>query len=133
MIAPLSAGRVEITWRQVACEVSGPIAYHFKDGVNPFYAAIQLRNHRYPIAKVEVERDGAYVEIARLEYNYFVEASGLGDGPYALRVTDTRGHVLEDVGGGARRRRHPFGLGAVPAMSVIVFTASGGQKNHRRG
>ncbi len=97
-IAELSAGRVPITWREVPCEVSGPISYHFKDGTNPFYTAIQIRNHRYPIAKLEVEVDGAFQEIARVDYNYFVDDSGLGDGPYNLRVTDTRGHALEDTG-----------------------------------
>lgn len=96
MIAPLSAGRVDITWREVPCAVSGSIAYHFQEGSNPFYTAIQLRNHRYPIAKLEAEVDGAYVAIARKEYNYFVAEDGLGDGPYALRTTDVRGHLLED-------------------------------------
>jgi len=98
LLAPLSAGRVPITWHMVACDVSGPIAYHFKDGANPFWTALQVRNHRYPIAKVEAMQGDAYVEIPRVDYNYFVAASGLGDGPYQLRVTDQRGHVLEDTG-----------------------------------
>ena len=40
-IAPLSAGRVDITWHPVACPVDGPVAYHFKDGSNEFWTAIQ--------------------------------------------------------------------------------------------
>ena len=95
-ISPLAAGRVAITWQEVACPVSGPIAYHFKDGANAFWTAIQVRNHRYPIAKLEAQKDGAYVAIPRVDYNYFVQTSGLGNGPYTLRVTDTRGHLLED-------------------------------------
>jgi expansin (peptidoglycan-binding protein) len=55
-----------------------------------------VRNHRYPIAKLEAMQAGAYVEIPRVDYNYFVEPAGLGPGPYQLRVTDQRGHVLED-------------------------------------
>jgi expansin (peptidoglycan-binding protein) len=98
LIAPLPAGRVAITWHEVPCDVSGPIAYHFKDGANPFWTAIQIRNHRYPIAKVEVEQPSGYVEVPRVDYNYFVQESGLGDGPYAIRVTDTHGHVVEDSG-----------------------------------
>jgi expansin (peptidoglycan-binding protein) len=96
-IAALSAGRVPITWHEVACDVSGPIAYQLKDGSNAFYAALQLRNNRYPIATLEA-RDpaGVFQPIMRADYNYFVAASGLGSGPFALRVTDTRGHVLED-------------------------------------
>jgi expansin (peptidoglycan-binding protein) len=97
-IADVSAGRVSITWHEVACDVQGPIAYHFKDGSNPYYAAIQIRNHRYPIAKVEAMTGSAYAEIPRVDYNYFVQSAGLGPGPYALRVTDTRGHVLDDSG-----------------------------------
>lgn len=97
-IAPLSAGRVPITWREVACNVSGPIAYHFKDGSNPYWTAIQIRNHRYPIASLEARDGDSWRAIPRVSYNYFVESSGLGDGPYTLRVTDTRGHVLEDTG-----------------------------------
>jgi expansin (peptidoglycan-binding protein) len=97
MIAPLSAGRVPITWHEVACDVTGPVEYHFQDGANAFYTAIQVRNHRYPIATLEAEVDGAYVEIERLIYNYFVEPDGLGAGPYNLRVTDVHGHIVEDT------------------------------------
>lgn len=98
MIAPLSAGRVPITWHEVACDVQGPLSYHFKDGSNAFWTAIQVRNHRYPIAKLEAGTAGALEPIARVDYNYFVDSSGLGAGPYTIRVTDTRGHVVEDVG-----------------------------------
>ena len=97
-IAPLAAGRVPITWRAVACDVTGPLAYHFKDGANPFWTAIQVRNHRYPIATLEALRGDLYFELERLDYNYFVASSGLGVGPYHLRVTDQRGHVVEDTG-----------------------------------
>jgi expansin (peptidoglycan-binding protein) len=97
-LAPLSAGRISIMWHEVACNVSGPIAYHFKDGANAYWTALQIRNHRYPIAKVEAMAGSAYEDIPRVDYNYFVDASGLGPGPYTLRVTDTRGHVLDDTG-----------------------------------
>jgi expansin len=95
-LSPLAAGRIAITWHEVACDVIGPIAYHFKDGANAYWTAIQIRNHRYPIAKLEAQTTGAWQAIARVDYNYFVESAGLGPGPYMLRVTDTRGHVLED-------------------------------------
>jgi expansin (peptidoglycan-binding protein) len=95
-IAALSAGRVPITWRETSCDVSGSLAYHFKDGANAFWTALQIRNHRYPIAKVEAQVSGAYATIGRVDYNYFIETSGLGPGPYALRITDTRGHVVEE-------------------------------------
>jgi len=96
-LAPLSAGRVRIAWHEVACPVTGPIAYQFKAGSNEFWTAIQLRNHRYAIQKLEArDANAAYHAIARGNDNYFVAPKGLGRGPYALRVTDVHGHVLED-------------------------------------
>ncbi|MBA3453211.1 MAG: hypothetical protein H0T42_08975 [Deltaproteobacteria bacterium] len=97
-ISPLSAGRVQITWREVACDVQGPLSYHFKDGSSAFWTAIQVRNHRYPIAKIEAGTAGTLQTIERVSYNYFIETSGLGAGPYTIRVTDTRGQVAEDTG-----------------------------------
>ena len=96
-IAPISAGRVAIAWHEVACPVSGPITYLRKDGSNAFWTAIQIRNHRYAIDTLEARgTGGSYQAIARADYNYFVAPDGLGTGPYALRVTDVHGHVLED-------------------------------------
>ncbi|CAN5913671.1 hypothetical protein BH11MYX3_BH11MYX3_17120 [soil metagenome] len=98
-IAAISAGRVAITWHEVDCPVSGPISYEMKSGSSQYYAAIQVRNHRYPIANLEAMAPGAaYKPINRVDYNYFVAASGLGPGPYSLRVTDTRGNMIEDSG-----------------------------------
>ena len=97
-IAPLSAGRVPISWREVACEVTGPLTYQFKDGSSQYWTAIQVRDHRYPIAKLEArDASGGYQPIDRVDYNYFVDTDGLGPGPYTLRVTDTRGQVVEDA------------------------------------
>ena len=97
-IAELSAGRVPISWSYVACDVQGPVVYHFKDGSNAFWTAVQIRNHRYPIATVEIEKDGAFQAVARESYNYFVDASGMGPGPYRFRLTDTGGNTIEDTG-----------------------------------
>jgi expansin (peptidoglycan-binding protein) len=92
-------GRVTINWQYVPCDVQGPIVYHFKEGSNQWWTAVQIRNHRHPIAKFEWRSDdGAWHEVQRLDYNYFVEDKGMGPGPYTLRVTDTLGHVLEDTG-----------------------------------
>jgi expansin len=97
-LAPLARGRIPVTWRVVPCEIRGPIQYRFKEQSNDSWTAVQIRNHRYPIASVEVRDErGAFRPIARAEYNYFVAPKGLGPGPYALRVTDTRGHAIEDI------------------------------------
>jgi expansin (peptidoglycan-binding protein) len=97
LIAPLSAGRVPISWTLVECPVQGPVVYHFKEGSNPYWSAIQLRNHRHPIAKLEaIGGAGEVLTFERADYNYFIHAAGLGDGPYQLRVTDVLGETLAD-------------------------------------
>lgn len=98
-IAELSAGRVPITWHYVPCDVTGPVIYHFKEGSNEWWTAVQLRNHRHAIAAFAYRDDGgSWVDVARESYNYFVEPAGMGPGPYAFRVTDVHGHVLIDEG-----------------------------------
>ncbi len=95
-IAQLSAGRVPISWQLVSMPLAGPIVYHFKDGSNQWWTAVQIRNHRNPILKLEYLNGSSYQEVPRLSYNYFVQASGMGPGPYTFRVTDILGNVLVD-------------------------------------
>jgi expansin len=98
-IDELPLGRVNITWQLVSPEISGPIAYHFKDGSNQWWTAVQVRNHRNPIAKLEYLTDGVWVNVPRTSYNYFVQTNpGMGTGPYTFRVTDWYGNVLTDSG-----------------------------------
>lgn len=98
-IAQISQGIVPITWQIVSPELSGPIAYHFKDGSNQWWTAVQIRNHRNPIAKFEFYNGSQWVNVSRTDYNYFVQTGpGMGPGPYTFRVTDIYGNVLQDSG-----------------------------------
>ena len=97
-IAPLHLGRVPISWQLLSYPVDGPIVYHFKDGSNQWWTAVQIRNHRNPIAKVEYLVGGNWVNVPRVEWNYFVASSGMGPGPYTFRVTDSLGNILVDNG-----------------------------------
>lgn len=98
-IADRNLGRVAITWRVVSPSLSGPIVYHFKDGSSQWWTAVQIRNHRNPIAKFEYKNSqGQWISVERLDYNYFVALNGMGPGPYSFRVTDTYGNVLQDSG-----------------------------------
>ncbi len=96
-LADTSLGNIPISWRLVPRNVSGPIVYHFMDVSNQWWTAVQIRNSRYPISTVEYRnQSGAFVSVPRTTYNYFVATSGMGIGPYTLRVTDMFGHVLVD-------------------------------------
>jgi expansin len=97
-IAEPSRGRVPVSFSTVACNVTGAMTYHFKDGSSKYWTAIQIRNHRLPVAKLEYQRDGAFVEMKREDYNYFVESKGVGDLPsgLVLRVTSSDGQSVEE-------------------------------------
>lgn len=114
-VAALEAGRVDIEWTYVPCDVSGSLEYHFKDGSNQWWTAVQVRNHRTPIQRFEVRIDGAWVEVPRFDYNYFVLESGMGEGPFDFRVTDTSGAVVEDSGIPLRDAAAEPGAGQFPA------------------
>ena len=96
-IADVSAGRVSITWTVVACAVTGNVSYRFKEGSSQYWTAIQVRNHRVPIAKLEWRKGGMYQDVPRESYNYFVVASGVGTGAVSLRITSSDGQTLEDT------------------------------------
>jgi expansin len=97
-IAALSRGRVPISWKIVSPDISGPIRYQFKEGSSQWWTAVQIRNHRNPIAKFEYLKNGQFMAVPREDYNYFVESGGMGPGPYTFRVTDSYGNVLIDSG-----------------------------------
>lgn len=98
-IAELSAGRVPISWRYIECPIDSPVVFQFKEGSNQWWTAVQVRNHRHAIAELAYQDEaGAWVDVPRLEYNYFVEANGMGPGPYAFRVRDVMGSELVETG-----------------------------------
>jgi expansin (peptidoglycan-binding protein) len=98
VLAPKEQGRVAITWNFVACDAQGPVKYKFKDGSNPFWTAVQVRNSRFPIAKLESSKDGAaWSEAGRQGYNYFLNGGGFGSGGTQVRITGVTGATLVDL------------------------------------
>lgn len=84
-IADVSAGKVPITWKVVPCDVNGNVAYQVKDRSSQYWTAIQVRNSRLPVAKLEWMQNGAWTDVSRADYDYFVVSSGVGPGSYQVR------------------------------------------------
>lgn len=98
-IADPVAGRVPITWQVVAGNVSGPVSYRYKEGSTRFWTAIQVRNHRLPITALAIRPAGAgaWIEVPRLDYNYFVHPVAIASGPLQVRITAAGGAQLIDT------------------------------------
>jgi expansin (peptidoglycan-binding protein) len=90
-------GRVPITWKYVEGEVTGPVQYKFKEGSNPYWTAVQIRNHLNPVKNVEMKNENGQWEMLHREmYNYFIYDTGMGQGPYDIRLTDVFGQQVQD-------------------------------------
>ncbi len=96
-IADVSAGKVPITWLLVPCAVSGPVAFHYKDGSSQWWTAIQVRNHRLPIRALAWSDAGTWRDVPRADYNYFVAAAGMGTAGPKVRITAWDGQTLDST------------------------------------
>lgn len=98
LIAPVEKGRVPVSWKIVPLDSAedAPVSYKYKIGSTEFWCGVQVRNHRYPITKLEyLNANGEFVEIPRRPYNYF-ESRDMGKGPFTFRITDIYGQVIID-------------------------------------
>lgn len=89
-------GRVPITWKFVPCSVQGGVKFYFKEGSSQWWTAVQVRNHKYPVVKLEYKVNNQWVNMPRQMYNYFLVESGMGLGPFSFRITDMYGDVIEE-------------------------------------
>ncbi len=98
LIAPVEKGRVDVSWKIIPFDgaENAPVSYKFKEGSSPYWCGVQVRNHRYPVTKLEyMNEQGEFVELERRQYNYF-ESDEMGAGPFTFRVTDIYGQVIYD-------------------------------------
>jgi len=100
-LAAPSAGRIPITWHLLSPQLSGPVSYVYKSGSSQYWCAIQVRDHRNPVAALEVKAGGGWRALPRQDYNYFLSADGAGCGG-DIRVTDIYGNQVTDTGIGIR-------------------------------
>lgn len=96
LIAPVEKGRVPVSWKIIPFigAENAPVSFKFKEGSSAFWCGVQVRNHRYPITKLEyLDANGSFVELPRRHYNYF-ESNEMGAGPFTFRITDIYGQVI---------------------------------------
>ena len=91
-----SVGMANITFQVVPCAVTGTMEFEFKSGSTQWWTAVQVRNHREPIATVEYSQAGDWINMPRTDDNYFTADNGVGDQPQGLplRITSVYGQVV---------------------------------------
>jgi expansin (peptidoglycan-binding protein) len=92
-LAPVSTGRLAITWSLLSPSTAGAISIRYKTGSSPYWCGIQAIGHRNPLARLEVRTGNGWRQLARTDYNYFLSPDGSGCGG-AIRLTDIYGQQL---------------------------------------
>ncbi|WP_145332495.1 expansin EXLX1 family cellulose-binding protein [Paenibacillus xylanexedens] len=91
------AGKINISWKVVKAPIEGNVSYRIKEGSSQWWAAIQVRHHKYPVLKFEVkQKNGSWLNLEKQDYNHFL-GTGLGKEELSIRITDIRGKVVYDT------------------------------------
>jgi expansin (peptidoglycan-binding protein) len=85
-------GIVSVTYKAAANPtLPGPLSFRIKEGASRYWFAVLVVNHGNPLRSVEVRSGSTWRATERAEYNYWLYESGLGAGPYTIRLTDVYG------------------------------------------
>lgn len=98
-IADPVQGIVSVTYKAVINpSLPGPLTFRIKEGASRYWFAVLVGNHGNPLRSVEVKSGSTWRKTARKDYNYWLYESGLGSGPYTIRVTDVYGQQATATG-----------------------------------
>lgn len=124
-IADPVKGRVPISWKIVDCPYNNAVKFVFKEGSTQYWTAVQVRNHKNPIAKLEFKLNNNYVNISRENYNYFVVPNGMGTGPYTFKITDVYGNIIEEKNIPLKLNQEINGINQFPKCNSLSDNLSG--------
>ncbi len=88
-------GRVPITWKFVPCPLTGgqTIKVNFKSGSSKYWTAIQFRDLKHAVTKMEYYKNNTWIDVNRVLFNFFIEPQGINT-PMKLRITSILGEQL---------------------------------------
>lgn len=92
-------GKNDTHFKVVACPMTSPVQFALKEGTNAYWSSVQVRNSRYPIAKLEYRQsNGSYLALQRTQDNYFpLNGVGLAGHTATFRVTDNNGNAITET------------------------------------
>jgi expansin len=93
-VGDLPDGRIDIRYKVVTNpKLAGPLTVRVKEGSSRYWLALLVDHHGNPLTSVSVSADGgSWQPLRRTDYNYWLAESGVGPGPFSVRVRDNQGH-----------------------------------------
>ena len=86
-------GVIPVTYRTVANPaVPGPLTVRVKEGSSQYWLALRFDNHGNALTAAEIKVGNGFQRLHHTDYNYWLDDSGAGGGPFTVRLTDTAGH-----------------------------------------
>jgi len=99
-----------------------PVKLRFLNGVNQYWVAIHVINHRYPVVKIEIQKEGGNWVTGNTGLpglNGFFQFDFTGQGlelPYTIRITDQYGQVIVEQGQEIRGEAMWTGVNQFPLL-----------------
>jgi expansin (peptidoglycan-binding protein) len=97
VIAAPPQGVVPVAFRSIECPVQGNLRIYFAPGSNPWWVGLQVRNHPYAVAQLELRSGAAWYAGVRQEWNSFQLPAAFPVPivpPLQIRITDVHGHQV---------------------------------------
>ena len=93
-------GLVPITYKTVAAPtVPGPLAATIQSGSSQYWLSILIDNHGTQLESVQVAGpSGSFHQAKRADYNFWIIESGLGSGPFKVKIIDVYAHTATLTG-----------------------------------
>ena len=97
--APLVRGVIPITYRVVTNpHPAATLSFRVKEGSSRYWLALLVDGTGNRLRSVEIRTDSGWRALQRSDYGYWIAQSGLGTGPFTVRVSDVAGHRVTASG-----------------------------------
>ncbi|GIJ72053.1 hypothetical protein Voc01_069700 [Virgisporangium ochraceum] len=85
-------GIVPVTFRTVTDPgLPGPVTVRVKEGSSQYWLALRFDNHGNALTSAELKVGNGFQKLQRTDFNYWIDESGAGGGPFTVRLTDATG------------------------------------------
>jgi expansin len=92
--------KMPVTFRTVADPgLPGALTVRVKEGSSQYWLALRFDNHGNALSSAELKVGSGWQKLQRTDFNYWLDESGAGGGPFTVRLTDTTGRqtVVQNV------------------------------------